>query len=180
MSCLFWSIGTIRLSAADDSEANKHQTCLPYSLCRVASWQRSYADEWEEAMCETDRWLGGLVTGWVGVMTPSSQEKHAWQSSWQAEPECLSATAWSSERRASWTDWEAARSNLGAAVGDLARESEEEEKCPQITHVCVLFFLLWWRPRGNSLKYVFLLNKVVRFRHVSSRFSLVTLYLKRK
>ncbi len=47
MSCLFWKIGAIRPSAVDDSEANKHQTCLHNSLCCIASWQRDRAG-WEK------------------------------------------------------------------------------------------------------------------------------------
>lgn len=50
-SCLFWRTGTLRPSAADDSEA-KWRTCLRNSLrcCMAAPLT---------LMCETDRWLGG-------------------------------------------------------------------------------------------------------------------------
>lgn len=94
MSCLFWRIGTIRPSAVDDSETNKHQTCLHNSLCCIASWHGEHAGE--EKRRRSARQTAGLAGRrldrysdsslslsrttcswwgcWVGVMIPSSQE----------------------------------------------------------------------------------------------------------
>lgn len=44
-SCLFWRIGPIRPSAADDSETNKHQTSLHNSLCCIAPWRGDLSGE---------------------------------------------------------------------------------------------------------------------------------------
>lgn len=149
MSCLFWKIGTIRPSAADDSEANRHQTCLHNTLCRIASVAARPGRTicwWERRGDVRDRplaWRGG---DWVSGCNDTLISGKTCQSSWQAEPKLLSATAWSSEKERAG-DWlRGCQIKFSTSWGRSGAQTENEEWGENLKSGWFgLIFVLHWK-----------------------------------